>query len=135
VATSIAPATVSPAQWSPPGTGSGDVVTSVRGSSVDVAPSIRTVTVAACAAPAPSASVAATSAAAAALNELIRMRSHPFPRGLFGLQSEAGLLASGPTSRAFPDRLAIQWLDACGKRPRSQWRVRAGLSPASLRHR
>ena len=32
--------------------------------------------------------------------------SHPFPRGRFGLRSEAGLLAPGPTPRAFPAALA-----------------------------
>ena len=46
----------------------------------------------------------------------------------------------GLPSRAFPDRVAVQWravaaATACGRRPRSQWRVRAGFAPASLHHR
>ncbi len=62
--------------------------------------------------------------------------SHPFPRGLSALRSEGGLLASGPTDSRLPgSHVATQWLRlqaACYRHPRSQWRVRAGLSPASL---
>ena len=50
---------------------------------------------------------------------------------------EVGLLASGHPFRTFPERGAFQWLPHGLRRriARSQWRVRAGLSPASLGHR
>src|SRR5918998_2462263 len=56
----------------------------------------------------------------------------PFHEGS-GLWSEGGLLTPGPTLPRLPGPLRDQWLAlACGGLPRSQWRVRAGFSPASL---
>src|SRR5205085_3872886 len=66
---------------------------------------------------------------------LLIHESHPFPRGLSAFWSMAGLLADGPTCRAFPvDSWSSSGIE-CGWRPRSQWRVRAGFSPASHHHR
>src|SRR5215218_9230707 len=61
--------------------------------------------------------------------------SHPFPRGL--CRPSVGGRFPGfraVSLRAFPGhrRLPSGCARACGGRPRSQWRVRAGFSPASL---
>ena len=66
--------------------------------------------------------------------------SRPLSTRACGLRSEAGLLAPGPTPPHLPGPpSADRWLRACSARrgghPRSQWRVRAGFSPASLHHR
>src|SRR5439155_11732861 len=66
--------------------------------------------------------------------------SQPLSTRACGPRPTAGLLADGPT----PPRLpvlpeAARWLRAArarrGGHPRSQWRVRAGFSPASLHRR
>ena len=65
------------------------------------------------------------------------MLANPFPRGSCGLTVGAGLLAPGQPHRAFPDHRGPV---ACAltrqrRHPRSQWRVRAGFTPASLHDR
>src|ERR1700730_5723704 len=66
--------------------------------------------------------------------------SQPLSTRACGLRSEAGLLGHWSTpSRPPAPPEAYWWLCALqarrGRPPRSQWRVRAGFSPASLHHR
>src|SRR4029077_14782063 len=112
------------------------VVTWVDGISVCAAPSTRTVTLAG-AAPAASDAGTRSNAHAAPTAAEIRRRcmSHPFPRGLCGPAVDD----RSPGSRADPPapsrpltRGSVAALTRRGGHPRSQWRVRAGLSPASL---
>src|SRR5205823_10871331 len=75
-------------------------------------------------------SASETTAPETEVGSLQFIRATPFHEGVSAFWSRAGLLAYGPTGRAFPVTRRHQWR-TCGRRPRSQWRVRAGVSPAS----
>src|SRR5437764_8483262 len=92
------------------------VCTVVGASNVCLAPSIRTVTLAPDAASAPleHARTTAPLAPTRAMSFFTYMRATPFREGVSAWRSEAGLLAYGPTPRAFPAAGRRQWHIAVG---------------------
>src|SRR5207302_1499270 len=74
---------------------------------------------------------AARAAAPMSAMRVLRYIGPPLSTRACWLWSGAGLLADGPTGRRLPGDLTSP-VAVCGaRRPRSQWRVRAGSSPAS----
>src|SRR5437588_13094872 len=103
VARLSAPAALVPEQRLPLTLPAEAVCTSVWGRSVALVPSTRMYTAgeAACAPPAPISAAASRAPATEAL--IIQdMRATPFHEGVSAWRSRAGLLAYGPTGRAFP---------------------------------
>src|SRR6266498_5578191 len=105
------------------------MVTTVRGSDVGPTALTRTETVVA---PAGDAHKTAMPAA----RRIFFNGATPFHEGVWACRSEEVSWLPGLPSRAFPAaRCGVPVacaLRACGRRPRSQWRVRAGFTPASL---